>query len=195
MIVNDAELVVRCGEVVGLMGPSGCGKTTLGRLVAGLLEPTNGTVEIDGAPVPTSGVAPVQIILQHPELAVDPRWTLRRILAEAGDPDADLLDEFSISDSWLERFPNELSGGELQRVAVARALLADVPFLVADEISAMLDPITQAQLWQALRSRVAAGRIGILAISHDAALLAQVADRVLDARVLLGATASATPNT
>ena len=82
---------------------------------------------------------------------------------------------------WLDRYPNELSGGEIQRIAVARALLARPRFVVADEISAMLDPITQAQLWHVLLRRVQSGEIGILAISHDDALLAAVADRRLDA--------------
>lgn len=186
-ILRSAELQVRRGEIVGLMGASGRGKTTLGHLLGGLLEPHDGTVEIDGRPLPRAGLSPVQVILQHPELAVDPRWTLRRILAEAGTPPTGLLDELSISDSWLDRHPNELSGGELQRIAVARALITGAPFLVADEISAMLDPITQAQLWQALRARVDDGRCGILAISHDGPLLAEIADRVLRADDVLDA--------
>ncbi len=92
-----------------------------------------------------------------------------------------MLDELSIAGGWLDRYPNELSGGELQRIAVARALLARPRFVVADEISAMLDPITQAQLWQVLVCRARAGEIGILAISHDDALLGVVADRCLEA--------------
>lgn len=185
MILRKASLSVERGEVVGLMGPSGRGKTTLGRLMAGMIEPTHGSIEIDSEPLPRSGVAPVQMILQHPELAVDPRWTLRQILCEASAPDPGLLEELSISDSWLDRYPNELSGGELQRIAVARALLTGAPFLIADEISAMLDPITQAQLWQALLARVGDGRTGILAISHDSNLLKEVAHRVVDTEEVL----------
>lgn len=184
-IVRGADLAVRRGRVVGLCGPSGCGKTTLGRLLAGLLTPDAGAVAVDGRPLSTRGRSPVQMVLQHPEQAVDPRWTLRRILAEAGGDDPDLRAELSIADGWLDRYPNELSGGELQRIAVARALRSGAHYLVADEISAMLDPITQAQLWDVLLSRVHDGELGILAISHDAALLDVVADEVHDAADVL----------
>lgn len=178
--VQGADVAVAPGEVLGLRGPSGCGKTTLARVLCGYLTPTRGEVRVDGAPPPAVGVHPVQLVFQHPELAVDPRWQLRDVLAEAGPPDPGLLDELSVSPGWLDRYPHELSGGELQRVTVARALLSGARYVVADEVSAMLDPITQAQLWHVLLARVRAGRIGLLAIAHDAALLNAVADRVLD---------------
>ncbi len=180
-VVREVDIRVLRGEVVGLRGPSGCGKTTLGRLLAGFLLPEMGTVTVGGLALPAGGVSPVQLVLQHPELAVNPRWRLGRILAEGGDADQALLDELSIGTGWLDRYPNELSGGELQRIAVARALLARPSFVIADEISAMLDPITQAQLWQVLLRRARAGEIGVLAISHDDALLEVVADRSLEA--------------
>lgn len=182
-VVAGAGLRVEPGEVVGLRGPSGCGKTTLGRLLAGFLSPVRGTVSVEGPPLPRKGPSPVQLVLQHPELAVNPRWRLGRILAEGGEADPALYGELSISTGWLDRFPHELSGGELQRIAVARALLARPSYVVADEISAMLDPITQAQLWSVLLTRARAGRLGIVAVSHDDALLAQVADRVIDVGV------------
>lgn len=179
-VVSDVDIRVAQGEVVGLRGPSGCGKTTLGRLLAGFLVPERGAVTVDGAALPIRGASPVQLVLQHPELAVNPRWRLGRILSEGGEPDLGLLDELSIAAGWLDRYPNELSGGELQRIAVARALLARPRFVVADEITAMLDLITQAQLWQVLLRRARAGEIGILAISHDDALLDVIADRCLE---------------
>lgn len=191
-VVADVDLEVARGEVVGLRGPSGRGKTTLAKLLAGYLVPEAGTITVDGAPLPPSGVSPVQLVFQHPELAVDPRWRLAEILAEADAPDLpggggrpgtaadDLLAQLSIDAGWSRRFPHELSGGELQRVAVARALLTGAPFVVADEVSAMLDPLTQAQLWHVLRERVEAGDLGVLAVSHDDALLEVVADRVVD---------------
>lgn len=178
--IQGAHLTLEPGEVVGLRGPSGCGKTTLARVLAGYLRPTRGTVTVDGALPTTGGVHPVQLIFQHPELAVDPRWRLVDVLAEAGRPDPQLLDELSIATAWLGRYPHELSGGELQRVAVARALLSGARYVVADEVSAMLDPITQAQLWHVLLDRARRGAIGLLAVAHDAALLSVVADRVVD---------------
>jgi len=183
-VVKGLDLRLEPGEVVGLSGPSGSGKTTLGRLLAGYLCPDRGDVVVDDAPVAARPrprrPGPVQLVFQHPELAVDPRWRLAEILTEAGVPDPGLLDELSISRGWLDRYPNELSGGELQRVAVARALLSGARYLIADEVSAMLDPITQAQIWHVLLERVRSGRIGILAISHDDPLLAAVTDRVID---------------
>ncbi|MGH8906963.1 MAG: ABC transporter ATP-binding protein [Egibacteraceae bacterium] len=173
-VVEDADLDLAQGEVVGLRGPSGCGKTTLARILAGYLAPQRGRVMVDGSSPPARGVRPVQLIFQHPELAVDPRWRLAEVIGEAGEVDAALLDELSIAHGWLDRYPNELSGGELQRVVVARALL------VADEISAMLDPITAAQIWHVLLDRVQHGHIGVLAVSHDDALLHTVADRIID---------------
>lgn len=179
-VVQDANLELSVGEVVGLRGPSGCGKTTLARILSGYLAASRGRVCVDGSPLPARGAQPVQLVFQHPELAVDPRWRLAEIIGEAGSVEDAPLGELSIAPGWLDRYPNELSGGELQRAVVARALVCDARYLIADEISAMLDPITQAQIWHALLAHVHASRLGVLAISHDDALLETVAGRVID---------------
>ena len=179
-VLDGASLTVAPGEVVGLRGPSGTGKTTLARLLAGYLTPDGGRVLVDGEPSPSQGRSPVQLVLQHPELAVDPRWRLGEIVAEGGSVDDALLSDLAIAPAWLGRYPHELSGGELQRAAVARALAARPRYVIADEVSAMLDPLTQAQIWQVLRTRARSGALGLLAISHDDALLSAVCDRVLD---------------
>ena len=121
----------------------------------------------------------MQWLPQSPELAVNPRWRVKRILEEAWTPPETLREAFGIEDKWLNRSPSALSGGELQRVCVLRALAPGVRYLVADEISSMLDPLTQLALWQGLRQVAKERRLGVLVISHDAALLERLCSRRL----------------
>ena len=179
-VLADVTLDVAPGEVVGVWGPSGCGKSTLGAIAAGVLSPVRGRVEIEGRALTSmTGPRPVQLVLQHAERAMNPRWRVRELLAEAGDPDS--VDAELVAASWYDRFPHEISGGELQRVNLERALLVRPAYLVADEISSSLDPITQAVLWRRVLGEVRERNLGVLAISHDRALLDRVADRVVDA--------------
>lgn len=99
----DARLTP--GEIVGVRGPSGTGKTGLARVLSGHLRPVSGTVRVDGEPLREQGVSPVQFIFQHPQLAVDPRWRLREIIAEADAVDLDLLQALALPDWLLERHP------------------------------------------------------------------------------------------
>lgn len=183
-VVDGLSLHVEPGEVVGLCGPSGSGKSTLARLLAGHLRPQRGSVSLDGCPieVPRGRAHPVQLVMQDAQAAMDPRWKVAEVLASAGAGSEDLaeLTPALVEERWLDRFPHELSGGELQRVNLARALLADPRHLVADEISASLDALTQARIWHLLGELTTARGIGVLAISHDRALLDQVCGRVLE---------------
>ena len=177
-VLANASIKVAPGEVVGLVGPSGSGKSTLAKLLAGYLAPQDGQVLLDELPLPRHGLCPVQLLFQTPELAVNPRWKIHEILSEMHGSRRSRWSALGIRDAWLDRFPHELSGVELQRVCIARSLGPGVRFLIADEISGMLDTITQAEIWQALLAYASAENIGILAISHDVKLLERIAQRL-----------------
>ena len=134
-VLENTNLSIESGERLALFAPSGYGKTTLAMLLAGYLEPTRGEVLLDGKNLPKKGVCPVQLIYQHPEKAINPRWRLKKVLEESGEMREEVLDAFGIERAWLDRFPRELSGGELQRFCVARALMSGADFLICDEIS------------------------------------------------------------
>jgi peptide/nickel transport system ATP-binding protein len=127
-----------------------------------------------------TGFHPAQLLHQSPETAVNPRWRVGRIVSEAWVPDHETRRAFGVHEAWYERYPHELSGGELQRVAILRSLAPATRYIVGDEISASLDAITQVEIWQALIKFSEERKIGLLVISHDRALLAQVAHRTLN---------------
>ncbi|MFE6075139.1 ABC transporter ATP-binding protein [Paenibacillus sp. NPDC057886] len=178
-IFQNINMKIQQGEVVGLWGPSGCGKTSLGRILAGYVEPLAGQVLLDGKPLPKAGVCPVQLVFQHPEKAVNPRWRMRRVLKEAAIEDQELLNDLGIQTNWLDRRPGELSGGELQRFCVARALGTATRYVIADEMTTMLDAITQAQIWHTVMNISRQRSLGLLIISHDRELLDRLCDRIV----------------
>lgn len=180
LLYEGFNLTVGSDERVALSAPSGFGKTTLCRILAGYERPEKGAVLVDGEPLPKRGASPVQLILQHPEAAVDPRMRMRDTLAEAGNVPQQLLDDLGIQRRWLARFPHELSGGELQRFCIARALAADPRYLVADEVSTMLDAVTQAQLWRFLMDETGKRGIGLVFVSHSPALAERIATRTVE---------------
>jgi peptide/nickel transport system ATP-binding protein len=167
-IFENINLSLKSGIVTVLIGDSGLGKSTLAKIFAGYEKPAKGSVVLDGADyLRQKAYCPVQLIQQHPEKAVNPRFKMKDVLYEGYEPDKTLLDSFGIEDAWLKRYPLELSGGELQRFCITRALGPETRFIIADEISAMLDPVTQAQIWTALLAESAKRGIGIFAITHD----------------------------
>lgn len=179
-LFRGVNITVRPGEVTGIIGPSGRGKTTFCRILAGFEKPVEGTVALNGDTLPKKGYNPVQLVFQHPEKAINPRWKMHKSLNEGWKPDKKLLDSLGIQQEWLNRWSNELSGGELQRFCVARALGPDTRFLIADEMTTMLDAITQAQIWHAVVDIAKARNMGIIVVSHEPKLIERLCDRIID---------------
>ncbi len=179
-VLEDVSLAVESGDRLALFAPSGFGKTTLAMLLSGYLSPVRGEILLDGAPLPRRGVCPVQLIYQHPERAINPRWRLKRVLEESGELRPEMLAAFGIEPAWLDRFPRELSGGELQRFCVARALMSGGSFLICDEISTMLDVITQAQIWDVVLRETERRDMGLIAVTHNRHLAQRIATRICD---------------
>jgi peptide/nickel transport system ATP-binding protein len=178
-VLRNFNLTLAMGEIVGLVGPSGCGKTTLARLLSGYEKPWEGRITLDGEDLAFRGYNPVQLVSQHPEKAVNPRWVLSKTLNEGWHPEAGLMDALGLETSWLQRYPNELSGGELQRFCVARALGPETRYLIADEMTTMLDAITQAQIWHVVLDETKKRQLGLLVVSHEESLIAKLCDRVV----------------
>lgn len=178
-VLEGLSIHVAPGESVGLIAPSGQGKTTLCRILAGYEAAERGTVRVDGQPLPRHGYCPVQMIWQHPEQALNPRMRMRDVLAEGDGVLPHVIDGLGIREAWLSRFPAELSGGELQRFCIARALGERTRYILADEISTMLDLVTQQQIWTFLLQEAQRRGIGLLAVSHVEPLLERICTRQL----------------
>lgn len=180
-ILNHLSFTLDSAERVGLTAPSGFGKTTCLKILAGYEKPDGGVVKLDGRPLSSyPGYCPVQMIWQHPEQAVNPRLKMRQILEEGGPVGARTMEGLGIESGWLGRYPGELSGGELQRFCIARALGEQTRFLLADEISTMLDLITQSQIWNFLLREIKEREIGLLVVSHSEGLMERICTRRLD---------------
>ncbi len=170
-------------ERVALHAKSGRGKTTLCRLLAGYARPQEGSVLLNREPLPTFSSekpCPVQMIWQHPEHTLDPLIHIQDSLKEAGPIDEQLLKQLGIRPEWLSRFPRELSGGELQRCCIARAVQVQPQFLIADELSTMLDAITQVHIWEFLLSYCENHNVGLVLVTHSQALQDRLATRIIN---------------
>lgn len=179
-ILEDVSFTIDSKERVALVGPSGYGKSTLAKIISGYIKPEKGEILWDGKPLPKNVYCPIQMIYQHPEKSVNPRWKMAKILNEAWEVDNNILQEMGIEKSWFNRWPNELSGGELQRFCIARVLGPETKFLVCDEISTMLDVITQAQIWNFLLKILKKNELGMLVVTHNMELANRVCDRIIE---------------
>ena len=195
--VDGVDFTIGRGETLGLIGESGSGKSTISRTIMGVYKPTSGTVTLDGVDVHRASGAEarsvrrrMQMVFQNPYASVNRRYTVARIIEEPavvqrlGGPaerarrTRELLDLVGLSLRYLHRYPHELSGGQLQRVGIARALSTNPDFLIADEPTAALDVSVRAQVMNLLVDLKAELGLSVLFISHDLATVSYIADRV-----------------
>ena len=175
-LLKDVNLELDNNKIIGLIGDSGSGKSTLCKILSGYVNQYEGKVTFNGNPLPKKGLKPVQLIYQHPEKVMNPKWKMSQVLAESWDVNDEMLKEFGIQKSWLTRFPQELSGGELQRFSVLRSLNPKTEFLIADEMTTMLDAITQVQILESVLKIVKERKMGFLLVSHDIDLVDTICD-------------------
>lgn len=197
--VSDVSLVLRRGESVGIVGESGCGKTTLGRMLVKLISPTEGIIRFDGEALEgmdrTQELAfrrRAQLVFQNPFDALNGHFTIRRALyeplhnarvpvAEHADRVAEALKMVHLAapSHFYDSFPHQLSGGQLQRVVLARALVLRPEFIVADEPVSMLDVSVRAGILNVLREIQSEMGLAAVFISHDLALVRYVCERTV----------------
>lgn len=178
-ILKDVDITIDNKKILGLFGDSGSGKSSLCKILAGHIKRYEGEVKLDGNEIPKSGFNPVQLIYQHPEKVMNPKWKMHEVLEESWQVPDSLLEDFGIQKSWLNRWPAELSGGELQRFSVLRSLNPNTKFLIADEMTTMLDAITQVQIFESVLKIVKERNMGLLVVSHDRDLMDIICDEVI----------------
>ena len=196
--VDGVDLEVRRGETLGLVGESGCGKSTLARTVLKLIEPTSGTIVVNGRDITRfkrKQMRPIrrelQIVFQDPYASLNPRMTVRNIVGEplkihglASDRSernnrvAELLRTVGLSPEHANRFPHEFSGGQRQRIGVARALALNPQLLILDEPVSALDVSIRAQVVNLLESLQGEFGLSYLFVAHDLSIVRHVSDRV-----------------
>lgn len=197
MAVNDVNLTVERGEVLGLVGESGCGKSTLSRTVMQLQRPTSGSIVLEGEDLTALSASEVrkrrldfQMIFQDPYASLNPRYTVFSTLSEAvqtrghlpggklRDAVAELMERVGLDPSFMQKYPHEFSGGQRQRVAIARALAPRPKLIIADEPVSALDVSIQSQILNLLNDLIRELGVTMIFISHDLSVVRYIADNI-----------------
>ena len=194
-ILNDISFSIDAGECLGIVGRSGCGKSTLIKIIARFIPPDFGKIFLDGTDITNSKnlravYDKMQMIFQNPEDSFNPRQTLGWSISEPmknhgfdrksiSERVSELLETVGLDSSYSERFPHEVSGGECQRAAIARAITLKPKILLCDEITSALDVTVQAKIIDLIRKLIDEQKIACLFITHDLALLPKISDRII----------------
>src|SRR4051812_26438457 len=174
--VDEVSFEVAAGETLALVGESGCGKSTVARLIVGLYAPTSGRVEFRGRRM--------QMIFQDPYASLNPRWRVKEIVSEpikllgTTAKIEEMLVQVGLSPDDGDKYPHEFSGGQRQRISIARALAGEPDFLACDEPTSALDVSVQAQILNLMSELQQRLRLTYVFISHNLAVVSQIADRV-----------------
>lgn len=193
-VLDHCNLEIQAGEIVGLMGKSGCGKSTLARAILRLIPIDEGCIVFEGQDITKAKAAAlkpfrqkVQLISQRPESFFDPMLKLGKSLREplevfkltyGEDKIEELLETVKLNKTLLDRYPHQVSGGEIQRLSIARALLLEPKLLVLDEPTSMLDISVQAQILHLLKNIQQERKLAYLLITHDTQVAQWMCDRV-----------------
>jgi len=198
IVLEDIDLKIRRGRTVALVGESGSGKSTLARVITGLLPPIKGTIIYEGEKLPRAlkhrkrdSLRRMQMIYQMPDTALNPRQRISKIIGrplkfyydihgqEAEDRILELLDMIELSEKYKDRYPTELSGGEKQRICIARALAAKPDLIICDEVTSALDQLVAEEILKLLQKLQNELKVSYLFITHDLATVKAISDEIV----------------